>query len=279
MYASGSSYTMIITTFTLDVDLSFQKRVRHMDTLRFNSGHSAEYFTPAINEFDLYPSVEAAVRTTEKLNISQICKYYRISKNKFNRYFRYNAYIFAFTSNDTVEVYETANRAGTVRTKLYTVINTENAKYLYIGFNQSIGCIFGTEFNPIYHSLKGYESFIYKISTHHLGGCGYSFDNWNLTWNEDELRFEGFEENLDQKYYYDINDDLKAMLQNNPEDFYDYCMRLIIYEKYLIDIDGNIVDVYWSNIRARKSIKDFFNPTYVAEMLNMKYPIYWEKNN
>lgn len=276
MHTSASFYTMIITTFTLGVDSSFQKRVRHMDTLRFKSGHPAEYFVPSINEFDLYPNVEAAMHTTEKLNISQICKYYRINKNKFNRYFRYNAYIFAFTSDDTVEVYETTNRDGTVRTKLYTVINTENVKYLYIGFNQSIGCIIGTEFNSIYHLLRGYGSFIYKISTHHLGGCGYSFDDWNLIQRDEKLRFE---ENLDQKYYYDINDALKVMLQNNPEDFYDYCMRLIIYEKYLIDIDGNIVDVYWSNIRARKSLKDFFNPTHVAEMLSMKYPIYWERTD
>lgn len=272
MSTSESSYTMILSAFTLDVKDNYTKRVRHMDALRMSSGHPRNFFEPGISEFDLYPNVTFAKRFTEKYIVREICGHYRITKSKFNRHFYYNAYIFAFTETE-LQVYLTSNKNGDIRTTLIDNVMFDEFKYMYIGFGNHI-CIWNISEDFIKRKLNGFPYTIYKISTKHLGGPNYGFDYHIIDWGRNCPQSI---ENPDVMYYYSINDKLHDLLRANPDAFYDHCMRLIVYERRKYDSAGNLISGYWSNVAANKSYEDFHNSQHVSEMLQMKYPIYWEK--
>lgn len=182
---------------------------------------------------------------------------------------------FAFYRN-YIQVYRWYN-TNTAYTFEYDRVyfDPENDKYFYIGYlvndliitdHKYAEVEIGFDYNKIRDVLcskasPGDRIIINKISTSHLGGPKWSYENgWDL----------------DCLYYDNIRDKLAKL---SGKEYYDYCMRLIEYEVTILDSFGNNIITYWEleGDSPTKSEKDFLNPATFKRIMRHPYPILWDR--
>lgn len=182
---------------------------------------------------------------------------------------------FAFYRNyiQTYKWYNT-NTAYTFEYDKPMYFDPEKDKYFYIGYLANDLIItdhkyteveIGFDYNKIRDVLcskasTGDRIVINKMSTNHLGGPKWSYDNgWTL----------------DGIYYDNIRDKLSKL---SGKEYYDYCMRLIEYERTILDSSGNNIITYWEMGEdcPTKSEKDFLNPATFKRIMRHPYPILWD---
>lgn len=203
---------------------------------------------------------------TDYKRIMEVCK---LSKNKVFRHVTMTHMVIGIT-DISVDVHVITNQDGKMIHKVDRLLRSSDDRYLYIARNfhtygkyitasDNIHYVFGFDESTRIDS-DAYQ--VFKISLNHISSSGELF---------------GDNPEYDNKHYFDINDKLKQL---PPKEYYDYCMRLIGYEQTTV-VDGTVIDARWitNGPELRKAYIDFLDPETFNQMMQMKYPIYWERTD
>ena len=187
---------------------------------------------------------------------------------------RYIGYVFILSTDAMLSIY----RIDTNEKSLRKCISTKDpeAEYTYIGIlsrtrsdNIVYGMVYayGYRYSDILETLRANASendviTMYKISNERINDPTYTFLS---------------NPNMDHAYY----DSIKANLpKDDPVAYYDYCMRLIWYEKTVYNVKDGTTRTSWEYMDwINKSFDDFLNPKTFEEMIKLDRPILWERKD
>lgn len=184
----------------------------------------------------------------------------KISMNKVHNRFIFIYDLILIDENDA-KIIEYSSHKRIIRSKVIEIIPIDRFTdgYVYIGYNGDkckLYASYSQAYDDIQHPVNRYS--ILKVSVNHKGS---------------DYAFCYGSNQKDNEYYYDIEETLD---RNDPIGYYDYCMQLIAGEFSYFE-KGKLISQFWLEIGCDKSYNDFLNQEYVESMMNLRYPIEWDK--